>query len=250
VSARLSRALSGAAGLAVLLVLWELAGRRGWLGASWPPLSAVLAYLAAPQNRPLLLDATARTAQEAFVGYFIGSVVGSLGATCGLLVPPSAPGIDRLAATVNGVPIIAVGSLCAVTFPPAINPIVVAALGTFFVLFVAATTGFGAVANAHRELFTALGASRWTTFRRLAIPSAVPALADGLRAAAPVAVVGAIIGEWFASERGLGPLLVNAMQNYQTTLLWSAALLGAVLSAIAYALLGLVQRGAARRYRP
>jgi len=45
------------------------------------------------------------------------------------LVPPTAPGIERFAAIVNGIPIIAVGSLCAVTFPAEANPPVVAALG-------------------------------------------------------------------------------------------------------------------------
>jgi ABC-type nitrate/sulfonate/bicarbonate transport system permease component len=70
-----------------------------------------------------------------------------------------------------------------------------------------------------------------------------------LQLSAPVSMVGAIIGEWFAAENGLGPLLVNAMQNYQIDLLWSAALIGALISAAAYFALGSLGRGAATRYR-
>jgi len=101
---------------------------------------------------------------------------------------------------------------------------------------------------AQADVLRVLGASRWATFAQLQLPAALPAVADGLRLSAPVAIVGAIIGEWFAAERGLGPLLVNAMQNYQIDLLWSAALVGALISAGAYGVLSIVQHAAARRY--
>ena len=117
-------------------------------------------------------------------------------------------------------------------------------------LFVAATVGLNAAPAAQRDVLRVLGASRWTTFRRLQLPAALPAIADGLRLSAPVSVVGAIVGEWFAAERGLGPLLVNAMQNYQIDLLWSAALIGALGSATAYLILSGVRAAAARRYLP
>jgi len=247
---RRTAALAGAVGVAAFALAWELAGRAHALGASWPPLSAVVAYALDPAHRALLAAALATTAREAGAGYLAGACAATLLAALALVVPGAAPGLERFAAVVNGVPVIAVGSICAVTFPPSVNPVLVAALGTFFLVFVAATAGFAAAPRAHRELFAALGASRAVTFRRLAIPAAVPALVDGLRFAAPVAVVGAIVGEWFAGDRGLGPLLVNAMQNYQIALLWAAALLGALLSALAYGALGVVRRAAVRRFAP
>ncbi len=198
----------------------------------------------------MLFDALAHTAREAALGYAAGALVAVLLGALAVLAPLAAPGIERFAAVVNGVPIVAVGSICAVTFPPAVNPVLVAGLGTFFLVFVAATAGFESASRAHRDLFAVLGASRAATLLRLALPAAVPSLVDGLRFAAPVAVVGAIIGEWFAGDRGLGPLLVNAMQNYQIALLWSAALCGALLSALAYGALGVLRRGAARRFAP
>jgi NitT/TauT family transport system permease protein len=239
---------AGALGVFGTLAAWELAGRFGLLGPAWPPFSRVAIFLFAPEHRGLLADAALQTLRESAIGYTLGSLAGTACALVGVLVPATAPGIDRFAAIVNGIPVIAVGSLCAVTFPAALNPIIVAALAVFFLLFVAATAGFEATPAAQRDVLRVFGASRWVTFRRLQFPAALPAIADGLRLSAPVCVVGAIIGEWFAADRGLGPLLVNAMQNYQIDLLWSAALLGALISMAAYALFGIVQRAAARRY--
>lgn len=241
---------AGVIGVAGMLASWEIAGRFGLLGPSWPPFSRVAVYLAAPEHRALLLDASAQTLREATLGYVFGSAAGCALALLAVVIPAAALGVDRLAAIVNGIPVIAVGAVCAVTFPAAVNPIVVASLAVFFMLFVATSAGLNATPAPQRDVLRVLGASRWVTFARLQLPAALPAIADGLRLSAPVSVVGAIIGEWFAAERGLGPLLVNAMQNYQIDLLWSAALIGALISATAYFALGIVQRAAARRYLP
>jgi NitT/TauT family transport system permease protein len=240
---------AGAAGLAVLLALWEAAGRFGWLGPSWPPFSRIVAYAAGADNRALLAAAAVHTLGEAAAGFACGAVTGCAFALVAVLLPPAARGIDRLAAIVNGIPVIAVGSLCAVTLPAAVNPVVVAGLAVFFLVFVAAAAGLSATPRAQGDVLRVLGASRWVTFRRLQLPAALPAIAEGLQLSAPVALVGAIIGEWFAADAGLGPLLVNAMQNYQIDLLWSAALTGAVMSAAAYFALGAVAAAAAGRYR-
>jgi NitT/TauT family transport system permease protein len=246
---RVGETAASAAGLLALLAIWEAAGRTGALGPSWPPLTGVLAYAAAPAHAALLFDAAARTGREALTGYAAGCAAGCGLAMLGALVPASAPGLERLAALVNGIPVVAVGSLCAVTFPPNVNPAIVAALATFFIAFVATVAGLDSPSPTHRALFDALGASRTSTFRLLELPGALPAIADGMRASAPIAVVGAIVGEWFASDRGLGPILVNAMQNYQIDLLWGAALAGAALAACAYFILGVLAGAAARRFR-
>jgi NitT/TauT family transport system permease protein len=62
-------------------------------------------------------------------------------------------------------------------------------------------------------------------------------LLDGLTLAAPAAVLGAVIGEWFGAPRGLGILLVSSMQNFQIELLWAAALTSALVSLAAYLVL-------------
>ena len=77
----------------------------------------------------------------------------------------------------------------------------------------------------------------------------MPAFVDGLRLAAPGAVLGAILGEWFGAPRGLGLLIVSAMQNFQIALLWSAALLAATVSILAFVAFGALERFVVARYR-
>jgi NitT/TauT family transport system permease protein len=226
------------AGIAATAIAWEVIGQTGVFGSSWAPLSAVIRYALAPGHQALLLGALARTGAEALAGLIVGSCAGGALASLAVLVPPLARGLGAFASIVNGIPIIAVAGICVLTLPHNATPIVVSALAVAFIVFVAASAGLASTLAVRRELFAVFGATRGATFVRLLVPSALPALLDGLRSAAPSAVVGAIVGEWFASDAGLGPLLVAAMQNFAIDQLWAVALAGALLSIAAYAVLG------------
>jgi NitT/TauT family transport system permease protein len=236
-------ALPVIAGVIATAVLWEIIGRTQAFGASWAPLSSVFRWALAPEHRMLLADAIARTGGEALSGLMIGSCAGVALASLAVIVPPLARGLGAFASLVNGIPIVAVAGICVLTLPRDATPIVVAALAVGFIVFVATASGLASALPVQVELFTVFGASRLATFARLALPSALPALVNGLRSAAPSAVVGAIIGEWFSAERGLGPMLVAAMQNYQIDQLWATALAGSLLSIVAYVVFGAL-RGA------
>jgi len=243
-----NRALPTVAGAIVAAAIWELLGHLPGIRDTWPPLSAVLAYLAAPEHRALLLDAVGRTAYEAAAGLAIGAIAGIAIASLSALVPPAADGLAAFASLVNGIPVVAVAGVCVLTLPREATPLVVSALAVGFLVFVGASAGFNAALQAHRDLFAVFGARRGTTFARLFVPSALPSIVDAMRSAVPLAVVGAIIGEWFASERGLGPMLVAAMQNFSIDQLWSVALLSALLSMAGYGLLGLLRAVVTERF--
>jgi NitT/TauT family transport system permease protein len=76
----------------------------------------------------------------------------------------------------------------------------------------------------------------------------MPAIGDAMKIAVPAAILGAVIGEWFGAERGLGVLLQSAMYNYQIPLLWSAALVSAVVSVIGYCAAAVTELMARQRY--
>jgi ABC-type nitrate/sulfonate/bicarbonate transport system permease component len=245
-----NRVVSTLLGALVALAAWEVLGRVHALGETWPPFSAVFAYIVAPEHHALLLDAVERTATEALIGLCIGSGAGIALASIAALIPAAADGLGAFASLVNGIPVVAVAGICVLTLPRDATPLVVAALAVGFIVFVGAAAGFGAATAAHRDLFDVLGASRLATFRRLFVPSALPAIVDALRSAAPLAVVGAIIGEWFAAERGLGPMLIAAMQNFAVDQLWAVALLSALLSIAGYTVLGAVRAAVTERFAP
>jgi ABC-type nitrate/sulfonate/bicarbonate transport system permease component len=234
----LSRAATTFAGIAALAALWEIAGHLPMLRDVVPPLSAVLGHLASPHVRALLSNAIAYTGVETVAGLVAGAIAGIACASFSRLIPAAAPGLFAFASIVNGIPIIAVAGICVLTLPREMTPLVVAALAAAFIVFVGTTTGLRAASDEQRDLFLAYGGSRWATFERLDAPSAAPFALAAIRSAAPVSVVGAILGEWFTAEHGLGPMLIAALQNYDTVALWSIALVCAALSLALYALLG------------
>ncbi|MFC5231073.1 ABC transporter permease [Pseudonocardia zijingensis] len=241
------RALA-AAGVLAVLALAELIGRAGWGGVGWPPATAVLRYLTEPQAQQLLGRALAATGAAAGTGFVLGTAVALLVTALGALLPAAAPGLDRLAAVLHAVPLIAVGPLLITIAGRDATPMLVAALAAGFAVFVAATSALAATNAAQRDVFAVLGAGRLVTLLRLQLPAGVPLIVDGLTLAAPAAVLGAVIGEWFGARRGIGVLLVSSMQNLQVEQLWAAALTAAAVSLVAYVLLVALRGVVNRRF--
>jgi len=71
---------------------------------------------------------------------------------------------------------------------------------------------------------------RWALLWHIAIPAALPALASGLRVAAAIAPIGAVIGEWVGSSAGLGYLMLHANSRMQVDLMFAALLVLAALA--------------------
>ena len=80
-----------------------------------------------------------------------------------------------------------------------------------------------------------LGATRWQVFTKLVVPSVLPWIISSLRINIGLALTGAVIGEFIASERGLGRQIIYASQVYDIALIWVAVAILAVLSIAMYA---------------
>jgi sulfonate transport system permease protein len=245
---RLLRLAGGLTGALVLLTAWEVAGRTGALGSSWPPLTTVLEVYGDTTMRDLLLRALTTTLREAALGYAIGVGLAVAAGSLAVLLPRLRGLIESAAAGLNSIPWILLGPLLVLVVPRWIGPVAIAALAVFFSVFIAVSTGLSAASRVHHDLLGSLGATRVVRFRRLQLPAATPDLVDGLRLAAPAALVGAIFGEWFGAESGLGLLLITSMQNFRIDLLWATALLGVVVSLLAYGGFTLARWAAWRRF--
>jgi len=249
VSERARNWLLGAVGVGVLLAACEIIGQTGLGGRTFPPISEVFEYGIDPSRRSLFQRAIGATFQSAWRGFVVGMVVGVAIAGVGALIPLLKDGIDRFAASVHAIPLIALGPLFIVALSRDSTPTFIATLATYFPVYVASVSGFEAASRAHLDVFAVLGSDRRTRFRRLQMPAALPAFSDGLRLAAPAAVLGAILGEWFGAPRGIGILIVSSMQNFQIRQLWVAALLAALVSMAAFALFGALERFVVARFR-
>jgi NitT/TauT family transport system permease protein len=110
---------------------------------------------------------------------------------------------------------------------------------------VAAMSAYGGVQTVDPALLTllsSLGAGRWQTFTRLVVPSALPSMITGLRVNIALAMAGAIVGEFIASDRGLGRMIVYAGTVFDLPLVWVGVAVLSIVSIVMYAAVVLVEK--------
>lgn len=229
-------------GVVVLAAVWELAGRLNLFPGTLPPFTEVVGYLLADANRAIFENALLATAVSAGQGFLLGSAVAALCATAAEFLLFLRPGMDRLFAVMNALPLVALGPLFIVTIGPGETPAGTAAMAVAFTVYVAVTSGLRRDRGAMTDVMRVLGSSRWALFRHVRAPAAVPTVVDGLTLAAPTAILGALLGEWFGATQGLGVVIVSAMENFQIDLLWATALLSAAMSLAVFGILRAVER--------
>ena len=241
--------ISGILGIAIFFIFWQIIGHFQLAGLSWPSLTDVLKFLLDPERHGLFIRATVSTFRSAVMGFLVGALVGVFLASSAHLLPILRDGSDRFAAVINSVPSIALGPIFLILIDREATPAGVASIHVFFVVYVSMSSGLKSATQDHEDLFTVFGASRIKQFWRLNLPYSAPTIVSGLRLSWPAALIGAIIGEWFGASRGIGILIINAMQNFQINLLWSAVLIAAMMSLLFFGLITLLERLAYQRFR-
>lgn len=139
----------------------------------------------------------------------------------------------------QSVPIVALAPLLIVWFGFGLtSKVLVCALTIFFPVLINTIIGLRSVDEGLMDLMRVLKAGRWQIFRHLEVPAALPVLLAGLKIGVTLAVIGAVVGEFAQSDRGLGFLVNLANRGLFDTPLMFVALF--VLMTIALALYGLV----------
>jgi len=141
------------------------------------------------------------------------------------------------------VPKVALAPLFIVWFGFGNQPkILLTVLISFFPIVINAFAGVQSMTSEQRELAALLRFSRWKTFRHIQARVALPALFNGLKVAITLAVIGAVVAEFVAADRGLGYLLVVTQTNLNTPLMFAAVVLLTAFGAVLYALVVLAER--------
>jgi NitT/TauT family transport system permease protein len=139
----------------------------------------------------------------------------------------------------QSVPIVALAPLLIVWFGfGLISKVLVSALTIFFPVLITTIVGLRSVEEELMDLMRSLEASRWQIFRYLEVPAALPVLLGGLKVGVTLSVIGAVVGEFAQSDRGLGFLVNLANRGLFDTPLMFVALF--VLMTIALGLYGAV----------
>ncbi len=207
---RLLRFIPHALLLLVLLGLWEMAARIGWITSIMIPrpsaIGAAIVKLYITEGtiyRHFFITLT-----EAVVGFLIGASV-----AIGLAVASSMSEVFKryvipYAVVLNVTPGIALTPVIIAWFGYGMgSKIALAAILCFFPIFVNTLTGLVQVDEDREELFASLGASRRQVFAKLRVPAALPLLFAGLKIGLTTALIGAVVAEFAQATDGVGVLM-------------------------------------------
>jgi NitT/TauT family transport system permease protein len=222
--------------LGVFLGIW-------WLAAAfYPPVlvpSPEETWQAFLSGKDTIWQNTPTTLLEIALGFLSGS---ALGIGLGVLVAQSRWAeviITPYLVVSQAVPKVALAPILIIFLGFGIwSKVAMAALIAFFPLLENAITGLRRVDPDVLRLLQSLGASKWQVFLKLRVYSALPLVFAGLRIAAVLATLGAIVAEFVAGNKGLGALLVISMGTFSTPLMYATMV---VLTAIAFGVYVLAQ---------
>lgn len=131
----------------------------------------------------------------------------------------------------QAVPVFAIAPLLTLWFGFGVaSKVVMATLIIFFPVATAFYDGLRRTEPGWLELAQTMGATRAAVLWRMRVPAALPSLASGLRVAAAVAPIGALVGEWVGASAGLGYLMLHANGRSQTDLMFAALLVLALMA--------------------
>lgn len=227
--------------LLIVLGAWQYFGPRvGEIVAS-SPVQVFRALVALARSGALVRD-LATTLEEVVLGYLLGSGAGVL---LGALLASSAflaELLDPFIIGLYGIPKIALGPLLVVWFGINLAPkVALAALMTFFLVFFATYQGMRGVDPDTVNAVRLMGASPLQLRRHVIFPGARASIFLGLKLGVPEALVGAIVGEFVSSSRGIGFAIQYATAQLDTAGVFAGL---AVLTVLSLTLNALVNRAA------
>ena len=183
------------------------------------------------------------TAAEILGGFALGAVVGVALAVIFGWVPLLSLVLLPLFVTLNMIPKVALGPLFIVWFSYGILPNILIAFSIcFFPILLTTARGLREVEPDLLDLVKSLRGSRWTLFRKIQLPGSLPYVFSGMKVGAILAVAGAIVGEFIASERGLGYLMIQVQSSLDTPAMVMAVVLLTLLGVALYGLVLVLER--------
>lgn len=227
--------------LLAILALWEGAVRwfeiPRWL---LPAPSRVLARL---WKLETLWYHTGLTLMEALSGFFMSAVVG-IALSAGIVHSRILErGVFPYVIVSNAIPIIAIIPLLTIWFGFGFAPkIMIAAIITFFPIVTNTTRGLKSADPRVMDFMRSINATRWQVFSKVQFPTALPFIFAAFRIAASLSLVGAVVAEFYGSDRGLGFLVITSATQLQTDLLFVSISVLAVLGVSLFAAFGRAER--------
>lgn len=225
-----------------LIAIWQAAVTIGDLPRYMLPGPA-LVFDEIINRWPVLAINAWVTFSEIVLGLLLGVGVGLLAALSLALMPPIRPWLLPILVISQAIPIFALAPLLVLWFGYGLAPkIITAALIIFFPVATTLYDGIRRTPPEWLDLARIMGAGHWRMILMIRMPAALPALGSGLRVAAAVAPIGAVIGEWVGASAGLGHLMLQANGRMQISLMFAALTVLSVMAVGLYLFIDLAVR--------
>jgi NitT/TauT family transport system permease protein len=197
------------------------------------------------EEHDLLWSAGIYTFSEALGGFLIGSTLAVLSAIVLARFRSLGRALLPFAIAANAVPIIAFAPITNQWFGPLekTSKMAIAAILVFFPVMVNMLRGLTSVRPQSIELMRSYASGEIAIFRRVRIPNSLPYLFTALKVATVLAMIGAVVGEYFlSSQEALGFQIRNSAALFQFELAWAAIVVASVLGILFYSAVALVER--------
>jgi NitT/TauT family transport system permease protein len=183
------------------------------------------------------------TTIEAVGGFVVGNVAAIVLATLFVHSKAIQEAFFPIAVMINTIPVVAKAPILVLLLGNGMEPkIAIAAIICFFPTLVNMTRGLRDVRAEQLELMRILSATPREVFLRIRVPNALPYLFSALKIAASTAVIGAIVGEWIGSTKGIGALIIQSTYNFDSPLLYATIVVGSTFSALFFGVISLAEK--------
>ena len=211
-----------------------------------PPPSLIAQSLV--DNAPKLWgDFVQTVVKSVFIGWALGCSLGFAVAVAIDRMPFLQRGLLPIASLTSAIPLVGVAPIAVMWFGfewPSKAAVVV--LMTFFPMLVSTLAGLKAAGKLELELMHSYAASYWRTLLALRLPAALPFMFGALKVNVTLALIGAIVAEYFGSPtQGIGFRISTEAGKMNMPLVWGSIVVAAVTGSLAYALLVQLERKAA-----
>jgi ABC-type nitrate/sulfonate/bicarbonate transport system permease component len=199
-----------------LLLAWELAARFGWIDIRFfPAPSTIIGVMSRMAISGELLEHVLISMQRITLGFLLGGIPAIiLGVVMGISRPVRAL-VDPLIVATYPIPKSSLLPFILLIFGLGeMSKVVMVAIGVFFPVAINATAGVLQISPIYLDVGKSFKASRWDTFRTIALPGALPFIMTGVKLGAGLALILIAIAEMVGAKSGIGYMIWSAWETF------------------------------------
>ena len=228
----------------LVLVLWELAVRTFNIPPAILPAPSAIATRFAASTDILWIDFVQTVLKGALTGLVFGALAGLIVAILIDRSPFLKRGLLPVANFVAALPIVGIAPIMVMWFGfDWQSKAAVVVVMVFFPILVNTLAGLQATDRMQQDLMRTYSASHAQTLLKLRLPAAMPFIFNGLKISATLALIGAIVAEYFGSPtRGMGFRISTEVGRLGIDMVWAEIAVSAVTGTVLYGLVALIER--------